>query len=131
MFTRLLNPPKGKSFFLFGPRGTGKTTWIRERFPDSIYIDLLESGRFLELQAAPERLEKMVPADHKGWVVVDEVQKVPAILDEVHRLIETKRLKFALTGSSARKLKRQGVNLLAGRALTLSMHPLTVEELGD
>ncbi len=131
MFSRMLVPPEGKSFFLFGPRGTGKTTWIHQRFPDAVYIDLLESERALELLAFPQRLESMIPSGFKGWVVIDEVQKVPVILDEVHRLIEGRRLKFALTGSSARKLKRHGVNLLAGRALTFKMHPLTVQELGS
>jgi predicted AAA+ superfamily ATPase len=131
MFPRILVPPETKSFFLFGPRGTGKSTWVREQFPNAIYVDLLESEHYAELLASPARLEKLLPADYKGWIVIDEVQKVPAILSEVHRLIERKRLKFALTGSSARSLRRKGVNLLAGRALTLAMHPLTFAELGD
>jgi predicted AAA+ superfamily ATPase len=130
MFPRLLVPPS-KSFFLFGPRGTGKSTWVKEQFRDAIYLDLLESGLYTELLAAPERLEQRVPPAHRGWIVIDEVQRVPALLDEVHRLIENRRFKFALTGSSARKLKRRGVNLLAGRALTMAMHPLTCRELGQ
>ena len=129
MYPRLLDPPAAKSFFLFGPRGTGKSSWVRARFPDAIYLDLLESDLYTELLASPQRLERKIPPDYRGWVVIDEVQKVPEILDEVHRLIERKRLRFSLTGSSARKLKRKGVNLLAGRALTLRMHPLTVGEL--
>jgi predicted AAA+ superfamily ATPase len=96
-----------------------------------VYVDLLESGRYTELLAAPERLELLLPEAHAGWVVIDEVQKIPALLDEVHRLIERRRIRFALTGSSARKLRGRGVNLLGGRALTLRMHPLTAAELGD
>jgi predicted AAA+ superfamily ATPase len=130
VFPRLLTEPS-KSFFLFGPRGTGKSTWVRGRFRDAIYFDLLESGLYTELLASPGRIEQRIPPAHRGWVVIDEVQKLPQLLDEVHRLIERRRLKFALTGSSARKLKRGGVNLLAGRALTLAMHPLTCAELGS
>ncbi|MSP60099.1 MAG: ATP-binding protein [Myxococcales bacterium] len=130
MYTRLLQPPD-RSFFLFGPRGTGKSSWARASFPDAIYLDLLESEVYLDLLAAPGRIERRIPPGHQGWVIVDEVQKVPDLLDEVHRLIERRRLKFALTGSSARKLRRRGVNLLAGRALTRAMHPLTAAELGD
>lgn len=131
MFSRLLEPPASKSFFLFGPRGTGKSHWVRARFPDAVYVDLLESDLATPLLASPQRLENLIPPDWKGWVVIDEVQKIPELLDEVHRLIERRRLKFALTGSSARKLKRKGVNLLAGRAVTLAMHPLTRRELGE
>lgn len=129
MYSRLLKAP-GKSFLLLGPRGTGKSVWARQAFPDAVTLDLLEAEAYTELLASPARLEAKIPAKHRGWVVIDEVQKVPALLDEVHRLIETRRLKFALTGSSARKLRRRGVNLLAGRALALSMHPLTCAELG-
>lgn len=130
MFPRMLNAPAAKSFFLFGPRGTGKSSWVRTHLADSVYVDLLESDLYTELLASPERLEAIIPIAFRGWVVIDEVQKVPDILDEVHRLIEKRRLKFALTGASARKLKRRGVNLLAGRAVTLAMHPLTARELG-
>jgi predicted AAA+ superfamily ATPase len=130
MFPRILNPPSDKSFFLFGPRGTGKTSWVQRSLPDALYLDLLESGVYFELLAAPQRLEARIPPEHHGWIIIDEVQRVPELLNEVHRLIERRRLKFALTGSSARKLRRKGVNLLAGRALTLGMHPLTVMELG-
>lgn len=130
MFPRILRPPK-KSFFLFGPRGTGKSSWVREQLPGALYFDLLESDLYLDLLASPQRLESRIPPSFRGWVVLDEVQRIPAILDEVHRLIEKKRLRFALTGSSARKLRGKGVNLLAGRALTLAMHPLTRGELGE
>lgn len=129
MFPRLLRRPD-KSFFLFGPRGTGKSSWIKAVLPDAPYIDLLDSDDYTELLAAPARLVTRIPTGHHGWVVIDEVQRVPELLNEVHRLIEARKLKFALTGSSARKLRRRGVNLLAGRALTLAMHPLCRAELG-
>ncbi|MFZ5471207.1 MAG: ATP-binding protein [Myxococcota bacterium] len=131
MFSRLLRPPKDKSFFLFGPRGTGKSYWVRQQFPEAVYIDLLESDAYTELLASPQRLEQRLPPNYSGWVVLDEVQRVPDLLNEVHRLIERRRLRFVLTGSSARKLRRKGVNLLAGRALVLAMHPLTATELGE
>jgi len=130
IIARDLEPPN-RSFFLFGPRGTGKSTWLRQRFPSAIRIDLLRSALQLKLTMDPGLVEAMVgdaPAD--TWVVLDEVQKVPALLDEVHRLIEEKDWRFALCGSSARKLKRGGVNLLAGRALTLTMEPFSYAELG-
>jgi predicted AAA+ superfamily ATPase len=130
VYPRAIRAPRDKSFFLFGPRGTGKSSWLREAFRDAVYLDLLESDLYTPLLASPQRLEGMIPARHRGWVVLDEVQKVPPLLDEVHRLIERRKLRFALTGSSARKLKRRDVNLLAGRALTLRMHPLTAAELG-
>lgn len=130
MISRLLKAP-ARSFFLFGPRGTGKSTWVQAVLPGALRFDLLEAETFLELQADPGRLDRRIPPDHEGWVVIDEVQKVPALLDEVHRLIERRKLRFALTGSSARKLRRGGVNLLAGRARTLRMHPLSARELGS
>lgn len=130
MYTRLHKSFAAKSFFLFGPRGTGKTTWVKSEFPNSIYIDLLESEIYTQLLANPQRLANMIPSQFKDWVVIDEVQKVPNLLDEVHRLIEKRKLKFILIGSSPRKLRRGGTNLLAGRALTLSMHGLTAVEMG-
>ena len=131
MFSRSIEVADDKSFLLLGPRGTGKSMWIRTRFPDAAYIDLLESSTYTELLASPGRLEDKIPPRGNGWVIIDEVQKVPALLDEVHRLIESRRLRFGLTGSSARALRRRGVNLLAGRALSRTMHPLTRIELGD
>ena len=131
MYSRIINAPKNKSFFLFGPRGIGKTTWVRKSFPDAIYIDLLESRLFNELLADPQRLENYIPEDLRDWVIIDEVQKIPSILNEVHRLIESRGYKFILTGSSARKIRRKGQNLLGGRALTCYMYPLTTVELGD
>ncbi|MBI4802237.1 MAG: ATP-binding protein [Elusimicrobia bacterium] len=130
MYTRLQKAPVNKSFFLFGPRGTGKTTWVRQTFREAVYLDLLEAGLFNELLAAPQRLANKVPAGYSGWVVIDEVQRVPGLLNEIHRQIENSGLKFVLTGSNTRKLRRKGYNLLAGRALAYSMHPLTAAELG-
>ena len=119
------------SIFLFGPRGTGKTFWLRQHFPKALYFDLLNDDTYTELSAWPTRLSDRIPSGYKDWVIIDEVQKIPGILDEVHRLIEGRGLRFILTGSSARKLRRQGVNLLAGRAFTYHLHPLTCLELGD
>lgn len=130
MYSRLIKSPENKSFFLFGPRGTGKTTWVKQSFPNAVYIDLLESRLFNDLLADPQRLVNFIPNNFNDWIVIDEVQKIPELLNEVHRLIEKHKYKFILTGSSARKLRRKGPNLLAGRALNYSMHPLTAIELG-
>jgi predicted AAA+ superfamily ATPase len=128
---RLLQRPD-RSFFLFGPRGTGKSTWLQQVLPEAFRLDLLNSSLFLELSRDPHRLEALVAGRPAGsWVVLDEIQKVPPLLDEVHRLIESRRWRFALCGSSARKLRRGGANLLAGRALTLSMEGFSAAELGD
>jgi len=131
MYSRIINISENKSFFVFGPRGTGKTTWVKTTFPSSIYIDLLEAELFNDLLANPQRLEKMVPGGFNDWIVLDEIQRVPDLLNEVHRLIEKFKYKFILTGSSARKLKKHGPNLLAGRALSRFFHPLTAKELGN
>jgi len=131
MYTRIIRPPLDKSFFLFGPRGTGKSSWVRQTFPQALYLDLLEAELYLPLSANPQRLVEYIPQGVRDWVIIDEVQKIPGILNEVHRLIEKEKLKFILTGSSARKLKRGSANLLAGRALTLYLHPLTAVELGN
>ena len=130
MYSRLVKEPENKSFFLFGPRGTGKTTWVKQAFPDAVYIDLLESRLYNDLLADPQRLENLIPNNFNNRIIIDEVQKIPELLNEVHRLIEKYKYKFILTGSSARKLRRKGPNLLAGRALSYSMHPLTAIELG-
>jgi len=129
MFTRCLQPPSD-SIFLFGPRGTGKSTWIRQHFGDAVLYDLLNTSESLHLSKDPSTLFRQTETLPRGsWVVIDEVQKVPALLDEVHRLIETRGLKFVLSGSSARKLRRGGVNLLAGRALVRHLFPLVSAEL--
>lgn len=128
---RFLHPPK-QSFFLLGPRGTGKSTWIRKVFPDALYLDLLLPDIYRAYLARPERLAELVEA-HKDTktVVIDEIQKIPQILDVVHSLMESRKgLRFILTGSSARKLKKTGADLLAGRALMMRMHPFMAAELG-
>ena len=133
MYSRNLNLPLilNKSFFLFGPRGTGKTTWIKNGVNYSVYIDLLEFEYYNLLLADPGRLENFIPPNTDKWIVLDEIQRIPELLNQVHRLIESKGYKFILTGSSARSLRKKGVNLLAGRALTFYMHPLTANELGN
>jgi uncharacterized protein len=130
VYSRTLKAPES-SFFLFGPRGTGKSTWLRSALPHAFTLDLLHAATFNELLADPSRLEARIPKNWQDFVVIDEVQKAPALLDEVHRLITKRGFRFALTGSSARKLRREGVNLLAGRARTLAMHPLTTGELAE
>lgn len=135
MFKRLFNIDlnTNNSIFIFGPRGTGKTQWIKQALQgtDHIYLDLLDSKLYRELKAKPETLQQYISKDFKGWIIIDEVQRIPEILNEVHRAIEHQNQRFILTGSSARKLKRHGVNLLAGRALRYHMHPLTIQELGS
>jgi predicted AAA+ superfamily ATPase len=120
-------------FFLFGPRGTGKSTWLKETLPDAVFLDFLKPATLRMFQARPERFREFVDGHPEArTVVVDEVQRCPSILDVVHSLIEEHRgIRFVLTGSSARKLKKTGVDLLAGRALKLSMHPFMAAELGD
>lgn len=121
-----------KSFFLLGPRGVGKSTWIRSEAKYQLAIDLLEHKSFLELQRDPSRLEAKVSPLKKGdTVFIDEIQRLPELLNEVHRLMESHKLNFILTGSSARKLKRSGANLLAGRAHTYHMFPFSFSELGN
>lgn len=132
MYTRLLKKPEN-SILLFGPRGIGKSTWIHQHFSDAVLYNLLDSREAIRLERSPEILFSEVQGLPQGsWVVLDEVQKVPALMDEVHRLIESQRLRFVLCGSSARKLKRGGANLLAGRAIVTNMYPLTSAEMaGD
>ena len=122
-----------KSFFVFGPRGVGKSTWLRRGLPpDAVLLDLLRSDVFLDLSRDPSHLEALVAHRPAGsWICIDEIQKAPALLDEVHRLIESRRLRFALSGSSARRLRRTGVNLLGGRAITRWLAPFVSAELGD
>jgi predicted AAA+ superfamily ATPase len=133
MFKRVLQLPlEGKSsIFLFGPRGTGKTSYLKQHLHNALYFDLLDYGLYSSLVADPSRLENMIAADYQGWIIIDEVQRIPDLLNEVHRLIEHKGYRFVLTGSSARSLRKAGTNLLAGRALTYKMHPLIIQELHD
>ena len=132
--SRFIQAPR-ESFFLFGPRGTGKSTWLRQTFSEATYIDLLDQETFRTYLARPERLADVVQGNPRArTIVIDEIQKVPGLLDETHRLIEARRqprLQFILTGSSARKLKRSGTDLLAGRAVLRTMHPFLAAELGN
>ena len=131
IMTRLLQQPE-RSFFLFGPRGTGKSTWLQQVLPDAFRLDLLDASLFLELSRDPHRLEALIGGrSADAWIVLDEIQKIPPLLDEVHRLMGLQKWNFALCGSSARKLRRGGANLLAGRALTLSMESFSAAELGN
>ena len=118
-----------KSHFLLGPRQTGKTFLIRQGLPTVRRYDLLDHAVFLELSRDPGRLAQEIPRDER-LVVIDEVQRLPALLNEVHRLIEERRIRFLLTGSSARRLRGGGVNLLGGRARVRHLHPLSARELG-
>ncbi len=121
-----------KSYFLFGPRATGKSSLIKHELGDqALTIDLLHSEIYMRLMDNPSQLESMIELDQKPYVVIDEIQRVPELLNEVHRLIESKQVRFLLTGSSARKLKRHGVNLLAGRARQAELYPLTYHELSN
>jgi uncharacterized protein len=132
LLSRIASLSKNQSFFLFGARGTGKSTLLRSlpQFRDCLYIDLLKPSQEEIYSIDPEALIRQTQNfTSKDWVVIDEVQKCPRLLDVVHSLIEEKKIRFALTGSSSRKLKRGGANLLAGRAVIFSMFPLTSFEL--
>ncbi len=134
MFTRALAlpAPGAESFFLWGPRQTGKTTLLREKYADGVWVDLLKAEEFRRYAVRPESLREELEAARGGpgrQVVIDEVQKVPALLDEVHWLIENRGWAFALCGSSARKVKRGAANLLGGRALRYELHGLSAVEL--
>ena len=132
MYTRHLAVP-ARSFFLFGPRGTGKTTWLRQVLPKALWFDLLRTQTFLDLTQRPDAFRQQVEAMRRGsWVVVDEVQRLPGLLHEVHALISEhgRGYRFALSGSSARKLKRLDVDLLAGRVINRQFFPLTAAEVG-
>ena len=131
--------PGDDTFFLWGPRQTGKTTLLRQRYPDARWIDLLKADEFRRYMANPERLREEIEAAGTppggqvpgGQVVIDEIQKAPALLDEVHWLIENRGVRFALCGSSARKVRRGAANLLGGRALRFELRGLTAAEIGD
>ena len=130
LYQRITQLP-ARSFFLFGVRGVGKSSWARTALPQALRLDLLDEALFHDLLAEPslfrELLSTVAPDE---WVVIDEVQRIPSLLNEVHRLIEERSLRFALLGSSARKLKTAGTNLLAGRASRKAMYPLVPGELG-
>lgn len=131
VFTRVYTVPD-RSFFLFGPRGTGKTTWLRAVLPDALWFDLLRIHTLLGLMRRPQSFRQQVEARPKGtWVVLDEVQRFPAVLNEVHALLAERgpAYRFAMSGSSVRKLRRMDVNLLAGRAINRQFFPLTGEEM--
>lgn len=130
-FRRLLEVPTDRSFFVFGLRGVGKSTWSRQALPDAQRIDLLDEGLYQAYLRDPGLFAGELRTLSRGaTVVVDEIQRLPALLNEVHRFIEERRLRFVLLGSSARKLKQAGTNLLAGRAVQRQLLPLLPEELG-
>ena len=129
---RAFKIPK-QSFFLFGPRGSGKTTWLKENFSNALFINLLEPEEFRIYQSKPERLRDTIEANRgKKVVIIDEIQHIPELLPLVHSIMEERKdLQFILTGSSARKLRRVGTDLLAGRALREEMHPYIASELKE
>ena len=132
MYTRRLSLPT-RSFLLLGPRGTGKTTWLRAVLPQALWYNLLLDRELFRLMREPGEFRREIEALPRGaWVVVDEVQKLPSLLNEIHDALASapRRWRFALTGSSARRLRREDVNLLAGRVVTRRMLPLTLDELG-
>ena len=134
MFKRRLSlpPPGTETFFLWGPRQAGKTTLLKANYGESRWIDLLKADEFRRYVANPEFLRQEIEADGVGGnhVVIDEIQKVPALLDEIHWLIENRGVHFALCGSSARKVRRGAANLLGGRAVRYQLHGLTAAEIG-
>ncbi len=136
MFERLLSLPEAgtETFFLWGPRQAGKSTLLKLLYPDGVWVDLLKADEFRRYVVRPELLREELEAsgpDPSRQVVIDEVQKVPALLDEVHWLMENRGLHFALCGSSARKVRRGAANLLGGRAVRYEMRGLTAGEIGD
>lgn len=135
MLKRSFSPPSEQSYFLFGPRGTGKSQFLRMCYKDRILLDLLDDKTQLDYSTHPEKLETLVMAmNDKDILIIDEVQRAPSILAKIHQLIEDPhfpKIIYILTGSSARKLKREGVDLLAGRAIVKTMHPFVADELGE
>ena len=132
MVNRRVNPIQSNSFFLFGARGTGKSTLIRQLLPaESLTFDLLDDEVFDRLLRQPGIVEEACDSRKHEWIVIDEIQRLPKLLNLAHRMIEKYGQKFALTGSSARKLKRGTANLLAGRAFVNVLFPLTAREMGN
>jgi predicted AAA+ superfamily ATPase len=135
LIKRFISPAEG-SFFLLGPRGTGKTLWLQETFPDAFWVDLLLPENFRFYTAKPERLADEIKVrcgkNQPLTVVIDEVQRIPTLLDVVHgTIVQSPHVRFVLSGSSARKLRRGGINLLGGRAAIQHMHPFLAGELGE
>lgn len=129
---RILNPPEG-NYFLLGPRGTGKSTWLRHRYPGAIRIDLLLGDEERRFSAYPEKIRDVAKALPKGSILIlDEIQRVPRLLPEIHALIEEKNeIQYIMTGSSSRKLRRTVSDLLGGRALLRQMGPFLASELKE
>jgi predicted AAA+ superfamily ATPase len=124
-----IDPPTNRSAFLWGPRKTGKTTLLRQQFPEACWIDLLDYDLFLSLNQRPSSLRQILAAQSSKTVVIDEVQKVPNLMDEIHWLIENEGYQFILCGSSARKFRRGKIGLLGGRAWRFELYPLVTKEL--
>lgn len=124
-----IDPPADRSAFLWGPRKTGKTTLLRQQFPKACWIDLLDYDQFLSLGQRPTRLRQILEAQTSKTVVIDEVQKIPPLMDEIHWLIENRTYQFILCGSSARKLRRRESGLLGGRAWRYELYPFVTNEL--
>jgi len=123
--------PENRSAFLWGPRKTGKTTLLKQQFPDACWVDLLDYDIFFALSQKPTNLRQIIQAHESNIVVIDEVQKIPHLMDEIHWLIENKGYRFVMSGSSARKLRRGNVNLLGGRAWRFELFPLVSRELEE
>jgi predicted AAA+ superfamily ATPase len=132
MYKRDLGLPNkpNRSFFLWGPRQTGKTSLLEQKYPDADFISLLKNEELTELKSQPSRLRERLKSLKSKFVIIDEVQKIPELLDEIHYLIEKEKIIFGLCGSSARKLKKSHANLLGGRALRYELFGLTSHELG-
>ena len=131
MYQRMLRPSSDQKLFLVWVLVEWEKSWfVENKYKKALFFDLLDSEIYRRFSASPHRLSEYIPSSFKQWIIVDEIQKIPELLNEVHRLIEKRKLKFILTGSSARKLRSKNVNLLAGRAITEYMYPLTTEELG-
>lgn len=134
MYARLLTleDSRNDTVFLWGARQTGKSTLLKKLFPGCRYVDLLKGEVFERLSRRPEILrEELLACEENELIIIDEVQKVPQLLDEVHWLITNRNLRFVLCGSSARKLKRSGANLLGGRAIRNLLVPLVSKEIPD
>ena len=132
LYDRMIAFPKSHSFFLFGVRGSGKTSLLKKKFPKAYYIDLLNEKTYQNYLANTGQFYQEASSQAKGsLIIIDEIQRMPWLLNEVHRLIESSSHRFILTGSSARKIRAKGVNLLAGRAGWLNLHPFVPKELGN